>query len=141
MKPTLLQIDTLDDRREIWHLLHRLPPDARLAFMDWACSLVVAPGNTRPVMSRLRMAATIAAAWRDNDADEQLTNLLYGDLLVLGSQWGVDLVRCTLALEQWVKRPQDRRAFAACTSAAAASRTPGSSGSAHRPDSRSARSA
>lgn len=129
-KPSLLQIDTLDDRREIWHLLHRLRPDRRLAFLDWACSVVVAPGGVQPVPSRFRMAATIAAAWRDTDADERLTDMLYGDVLLLGSQWGIDLTSAALLLEQWVRRPQDYSSASPCTSATAASRTPCSSGSA-----------
>lgn len=141
-KPSILQIDNLDDRREVYFLLHRLPPDRRLAFMDWCCSRIVAPGGTRPTPSRVRMAETIAAAWKCSEADERLTGMLYGDFLLLGSQWALDLVAAALELEQWVRRPGDRRPSAGpCTSAVAASRTAGSSGSAHPPVLRSARTA
>lgn len=132
-KPSLLQIDTLDDRREIWHLLHRLRPDRRLAFMDWACAQVHAPGGTRPIVSRFRMAAVIAESWRCSQADERLTNLLYGDLLLLGSQWGIDLTAAAVKLEQAAKRPHEPLFAAPCTSAAGPIRSPGSSGSALRP--------
>ena len=109
-KPPILAIDTLDDRREVWHLLHRLPPARRVAFLADCCRRV--PGNARghrPTPSA-RMAPTVAAAARCDAADHRLTTLVYTDLLVLSSQWGLDLAAAAVRLEGWVRRPA-----AACT--------------------------
>ena len=105
MKHSLLVLDTLDDRREIWHLLHKLPPSRRIEFMDWCCANVSGPNGMRPTPSRLRMAETIRMAYRCDRADERLTNELYIDVLMLSSQWNLDLGRAAVELERWVRRP------------------------------------
>lgn len=105
-KPSLLVLDTLDDRREIWSLLHRLSPRDRVRFLGWCCSQVAAPGSTRPTPSLLRMGEVIGMADRCDRADDRLTNEVYGDVLVLASQWGLDLGRAAVVLE---RRARGRR--------------------------------
>lgn len=104
MASQLVTMDTLDDRRELWHLLHRLPPVRRVAFLAWCCTQVSGPGGTRPGPSSRNQPA-VAAARLDDKADERLTNMMYGDLLMLGAQWGLDLAKAAVTLESWVKRP------------------------------------
>jgi hypothetical protein len=43
MKPPILQLDTLDDRREVHQLLERLPPARRLQWLQWCCDRVTGP--------------------------------------------------------------------------------------------------
>lgn len=46
MKSPLLQVDNLDDRREIHYLLGKLPPAARVAYLRWACQQCHFPSST-----------------------------------------------------------------------------------------------
>jgi hypothetical protein len=109
-RPPILAIDTLDDRREVWHLLHRLPPARRVAFLADCCSRVRDCRGNRPVPSA-RMAPALAAARRCDRADHRLTTMLYTDLLMLAAQWGLDPAAAAVRLEAWVRRP----AASACT--------------------------
>lgn len=99
---SLLAIDTKDDRREIWHLLHRLSPRARVSYLAWCCS------RSRPVMGRLpvassRMAPTVDLAHRCDRADLRLTNEIYSDMLSLAANYALDLVVAACELERRVR--------------------------------------
>lgn len=98
--PSLLALDTLDDRREIYHLLRRLSPRRRVAFLADCCKQVRAktPNDTGPTPSLLRMGPTIKEAYRCDRANDRLTNMIYFDVLALSSQWHFDLGGCLPAL-------------------------------------------
>lgn len=103
-KPSLIEIDTKDDRREIWHLLHHLAPRMRAKFLKWCCDRVAADAKGhRPVVRVTR--EEIRDAMRTDDGDRRLTNSVYSLVLILGSQWRLDLVAAAVELESWVKRP------------------------------------
>lgn len=104
MKPTILQVDDLDSRREIWHCLHRLSPKRRLAFVAWCCDRVTRPGHTRPAVTPAS-ADLVLAAYRCDNADLRLSNECYTDILFMGSQYQLDLVAAAVFLEQCVKKP------------------------------------
>lgn len=112
MKPSYLTLDTKDDRREIWSLLHRLPPAARLAYLEKCCAAI--RGLNRygngPVPAP-GMRAMADEARRCGRADERLTNSVYLDLLQVAANMGLDLVRVALDLEALARRGQP--AFAA----------------------------
>lgn len=130
-RPSILVLDTLDDRRELWCLLHRLSPRRRVSFLADCCDRVRRPDGAGPVASR-RMAPAVALAYRCGRADDRLTTEVYGDLLVLACQWGLDLAAAAAALEGRVRRRGDRRdgppAASASTPSAAPARTPCSTG-------------
>lgn len=102
MSQSLITLDTLDDRRELWHLLHRLPPRRRVSFLAWCCGKVRRPDGNGPVASS-RMAETIAGAARCDRFDHRLTNEIYGDVLALSAQWGLDLAAAAAELERRVR--------------------------------------
>ena len=106
MKSSLILLDTFDDRREIWSLLHRLNPRARVGFLAACCARVRAadPKGNGPVPNGFR--EMIRAAFRADDGNERLTNAVYGDLLNLSSQWGFDLVKAAGELEQLIRHPR-----------------------------------
>jgi hypothetical protein len=105
MTPSVLLTDNLDDRREIFHLLHRLPPRFRVLFVEWCCCQIE---GTRPTVNGLAMRETLHAARKCDVANERLTTMCYADMMVLGHQWCLDFGKATLELEQWVKRPESR---------------------------------
>lgn len=109
MTKLLTAVDTLDDRRELWHLLHRVSPARRVRFLEWACRAAPGEVGQRPTVSHHRMSARVVAAHRDptGKADEMLTNEIYGDLLVIAAQWNLDLRVACRAAEQFVRRPGD----------------------------------
>lgn len=100
--PTLLQLDTRDDRRELWSLLHRLSPKRRTAYLDWCCSRVCGPNQTRPVVSH-RMTETVVLAYRFGEYDERLSNEIYTDVLMLAASWNLDLAAAAVELERRVR--------------------------------------
>jgi hypothetical protein len=104
MHRSLLAVDTLDDRREIYHLLHRLSPRARVSFLAWCCTRVPASVKMRPVASP-RMAPAVELAYRCAAADERLTAEVYGDLLAMAVVYDLDLAAAALELERRVRRP------------------------------------
>jgi hypothetical protein len=105
MQSQLLTIDAKEDRREIWYLLHRLPPPKRVAFLQWACRQVPQNGKGHlPVPSVWKMRATVEQAMRCDKADSVLTNEIYCDLLSLGANFNLDLLVAAKALESLVRR-------------------------------------
>lgn len=72
-KPAYLQLDTLDDRKEIYTLLARLSPARRLAWLRWCCRRAVVPNSaTHPGPAR-KTVELAELARRDSSADERLT--------------------------------------------------------------------
>lgn len=103
MKPTLLLVDTKDDRREIWHLLHRLSPWDRVRFLGQCCERARLPNGVGPRVSTDRMKPRITASYREEKANEGLTNEVYGDILVLAAEWNIDMASVAVELEQIVR--------------------------------------
>lgn len=98
----LLVLDTLDDRREIHHLLAKLPPRRRIAFLDWCTRQVKNDkGDTpHPIFDQRQLEL----AMRCDRADLRLTNEVYSDLWILVGQWRLDPVLMADTLESWVRR-------------------------------------
>lgn len=114
-KPSLLVIDTRDDRREIWHLLHHLPPRRRAQFLKWCCDQVANDAKGHRPMVRVTREE-VQDAVRADDGDHRLTNSVYSLTLILGSQWKLDLVKAAVELESWVKRPARAAVASSATS-------------------------
>lgn len=101
-KPLIL--DTKDDRREIWHLLHRLPPHDRIAFIAWCCDRVKnRKHNPRPDVAKIRDRIR-ASVHGDDVADEWVTNECYADFWMLCVQYGLDSAVAGVQLEKVVRR-------------------------------------
>lgn len=100
----LLVMDTRSDRRDVWELLHRLPPRERTRFIAWACGQVTRPGRPCPVPRYDR--GLVDLAYRDDSADRRLTNACYSDFWSLIGQFGLDPTSAATELERRVrKRP------------------------------------
>lgn len=90
-KPKYLQFDNLDDRREIFHLLERLPPWQRVAWLKWCCRHPsVAAGPVKPQVS---------AARTTGDSRE-----IFFDLWALAAQYNLDVNAAVLRLVDMVRR-------------------------------------
>lgn len=91
VKSPLIQVDNLDDRREVWTLMKRLSPARRVQFLEWCCSqarLGKHPGKPVVAMKTKRLAAQ--ARW-DDSAEERLQNDLWMDLWMLVNNYDFDL--------------------------------------------------
>jgi hypothetical protein len=86
-------MDTLDDRRELRRALAALPPIQRVAFVRHCVSLAKPIGNRHPklVMDARTSEAVKAAYHGDDDADDRLTNEMWGFLILLSAQWELSL--------------------------------------------------
>jgi len=88
MPSPLLPADDLDTRREAWHLLHRLPPARRLAFLWWVCRAATRPGlNCPEPVPAMREHAR--QAYRCDRADERFTNMVWVDVTAVCNQYEV----------------------------------------------------
>lgn len=98
--------DTLDDRRELWHLLHRLTPADRFRFLGWCCKCVYLPNTTvHPTPSWVRMARRMRDATAGDDRqDNALTTEIYADMFALGLQYHLSFAQVAPVLEALVKR-------------------------------------
>lgn len=100
---SFLQLDNLDDRREITILLRKLHPRDRLRFLADCCKRVTlkkadtCPGIRRDMFQRSKLAM------RDDEADRRLTTEVYFDLWALASQYGLDLGQAADRLEGFVR--------------------------------------
>ena len=124
----LTAVDTLDDRREVWHLLHRLPPRGRYRFLAWACTRVDSATSKGqcPTPRWLTMRPRVRRAEAGDEAeDRRLTTEVYLDLGCLAIQFGLDLGAVAPALEAVVRRGEWP---AACARGPAPARTPGTAG-------------
>ena len=99
---SLITFDTVDDRRELWSLLHRLSPRARVSFLAWCCTKVRRADGNGPVASS-RMCETVEGAYRCDRFDLRLTNECFMDCLMLTAQWGLDLATAAVELERRVR--------------------------------------
>lgn len=89
-KQRCLQFDTLDDRRELHHLLERLQPRHRLRFLAWACRQVTLPSSgIHPVVSRRSTGLAME---------------VYYDLWYLAIQHNLDLDAATSRLVEMVRQ-------------------------------------
>lgn len=102
-KPAFLVMDTLDDRREVHHLLDLLSPTERLAFLDWCCNQVKGKNKINPVPSLRRMGPRVQEAMRHEDYAERLTVEIFFDFWNLANTYGLDVVKATAELERRVK--------------------------------------
>lgn len=110
-----LLYDTRDDRRELWHLLHRVPPLWRICWLECCCQRVVLQGTTRnhPVVSQ-RMQQITEEAYQEDRSDQALTNQVYYDFWILVHQWQLQPLEALLQAEQMAQaysRGQRRRDF------------------------------
>lgn len=130
MKSSLLLLDTLDDRREIHSLLHRLSPRDRVRFLARCCRRVTDARGYGPRVSLWRMRERIDASYRCGKADDGLTNECYGDILVMAASWGLDLLAVAAELEQVARGrltlsdPLPPPASSPCAPGSAPARTP-----------------
>lgn len=111
-RATVLTLDTLDDRREVWTALIRgLTPVQRCDFLDWCCELLRAtsPPSVQHIArhakaNRVQMRNMIRLATQgDAVADAVLTNEIYADIAGLCHQWGLDYLTVARELESWAK--------------------------------------
>ncbi len=87
----LLARDNIDDRREVFRLLSRLPPLERVKFDAWCCRRAALPGfATVPVVLPKTWNLARQARW-DTGADERLTWEIWFDLWVLAKDYAFDL--------------------------------------------------
>lgn len=103
VKPAFLTLDTLSDRRDIWHLLHRLPPHQRVAFLVECCRRVASANGNGPKPLPSMWSVMIPDAVRCDRGDVRLTNSCYTDIVALSSQYDLDLVRVAIDLERVVR--------------------------------------
>lgn len=150
-RPSVLVMDTADDRKEAYTaLLRHLPPARRADFLDWVCAFakLTHPRGHLPPLSQLgpdypAMAPKVLAASRgDAVADALLANEVYADVAGICHQWGTDFRSVCEELEQWARgreatpprvaaaRLLGRRGSAGPAAAPAPCRTAGTSGSA-----------
>jgi hypothetical protein len=99
-------IDTLDDRREAWYLLHRLSPRHRFRFLHWLCQHAYLPrSKLHPQASWFRMGPRIRKATQGDDRqDYALTQEIYSDILALCLQYQLSAKFAVQSLEQAVRR-------------------------------------
>lgn len=103
-KPGHVVHDNLDDRREIFCLLKRLPPTQRLSWLQWACRhAALGKSSVRPVVTSKTRRLAEQARW-DNSADERLTLEIFWDLWHLDVSYRVDFETLLKRLEQAVRR-------------------------------------
>lgn len=90
MKPKYLQLDTLDDRREIHHMLEKLPPAKRIAWLSWCCQQVTLPNSTlHPRVAKKTMGLAIE---------------IYYDAWMMAVSFGLDMDRAAVKLTEMVRK-------------------------------------
>lgn len=94
--------DTLDSRREVWHLLHRMHPRRRFAYLNRCCE-ACKDGLGNGLFPLPSMRQMVREAERCDRADDRLTNAVYADLVQLSANRGLDLLAVALELEQLAK--------------------------------------
>lgn len=99
----LEKYDTLDDRREIWHMLHRIKPMERVKFIEKCCLKVEGPYKG-VVFERDKVKDLIAESRYRSDSDVRLTDVIYLDLLMLVAQWRLNFDWVVQTLESVVRR-------------------------------------
>ena len=103
-RPGILDHDNLDDRREVYHLLSKLPPLERVAWLDWCCRNATLPKtNIRPVVAAKTRELARQARW-DTAADERLTLEVFFDLWQMSINYRVDFAALLTGLERCARR-------------------------------------
>lgn len=103
-KPGILDHDSLDDRREVYHLLSKLPPAARVAWLEWACkNATLGTSRIRPTVAAKTRQLAAQARW-DTAADERLTLEIFFDLFQMSINFRVDFEALLKGLEAQVRR-------------------------------------
>jgi hypothetical protein len=103
-KPGHVVHDNLDDRREIYCLLDKMPPALRLSWLDWACRRAVLGSScVHPVVSQRTRALARQARW-DSAADRRLTHEIFRDLWMLDVSFRVDFEQLLRRLERAVSQ-------------------------------------
>lgn len=103
-KPAHVVHDNLDDRREIFCLLAKLPPRKRVSWLEWACrNATLGRSSIQPVVSSKTRQLAEAARW-DNSADERLSLEIFWDLWHLDVSFQVDFEQLLKHLERSVRR-------------------------------------
>lgn len=97
-----LILDTLDDRREVWGMLSKLPPDARLSWLKWCCDRASGKGR-KPTPDPLRTPRMVEDARRCDRGDDRLTSEVYLDFWALTFDYSLDPLPCVLELERRVR--------------------------------------
>jgi len=112
VKPSVIVLDTLDDRRETYNLILRgLTPRQRVDFLDRVLDFARVQRPDVAVLSgakadRAKMLPMVLAAMRgDAVANSLLANEIYADIVGLCHQWQIDFNAVVVELEQWVRRP------------------------------------
>lgn len=96
--------DTLDDRREIYHLLHRLPPHKRIRFVDQCCHTAKL-GRHHSTIRVSHSSRLLADQARKCDrADQALTMDLYNDLWMLSTHYSFNLDNALSQLVRMVRK-------------------------------------
>lgn len=105
-KHQLLTVDTLDDRREVYHLLARLSPVRRVRYLESVCARTTLPNTqVHPKLSADTYRWMRAAVAGDSGADDRLTLDCYLMLWQLGSaNYRLNLAQMLGELEQWGRR-------------------------------------
>lgn len=102
-KQRFLVYDTRDDRKEIFHLLKRLPPAKRIAFVSECCrKAVLGTSKISPRVAQKTRDLATQARW-DSSADEKLTLDLFYDLWHLSVSYKFDLDAALTRLVEVVK--------------------------------------
>ena len=104
---SLFQLDTLDDRKGLFHMLSLLPPGGRVKLLMWACGRA-APPNMIPVVDP-KLCERARDVGTCEKLNECLTSEVYGDLLNLAVNFGVDLVPVQRELERRVRVRKSKR--------------------------------
>ena len=147
MKPTVLTLDSLDNRRQAFTaVLRGLTPTQRLDYLDFCCDFARLTNPLQPMLARVkcdrqkRRPLTEAAERKDEAADLQHANEIYVDVATLAHHWNVEWLPMVLELEHRAcgrePTPASVAAFAWLSrlgdpSGAGSIRTPGRYGSAH----------
>lgn len=98
-------LDTLDDRREVWYLLHRLAPRQRVQWLAAACRLALIPrSKTRPRVSA-KTWARADAAMRDDSLDEGLTTEIFFDFWTMAANYSLDTAKALEVLVGMARKP------------------------------------
>lgn len=101
-----IALDTKDDRREIYHLLDRLPPKKRLAFVRWCCRRAFHSHGyspTKPGVLQKTIELAELARW-DSSASDRLSYDLFFDIVNLNRQWFLDLDAALKRLVEMVRK-------------------------------------
>jgi hypothetical protein len=103
-KPGHVLHDNLDDRREVFYLLGKLPPLERVGLLAWACRhATLGKSSVRPVVATKTRQLAERARW-DSAADQRLTHEIFRDLWMLDVNFRVNFETLLRRLEQAVRR-------------------------------------